>query len=138
MQMKKTNLFLLVLFVLVASVSCKQEEINVEYNFSALGLKQLIVNNEVLNLDSCGFPLKDNKNFLIVGSSGGSSIRRYDLAVWCVNSNEKNISIISKYNDTLAEIEINESAGYCNVIVSRSGFKEKLVYKVGFLIKPVE
>ena len=132
--MKTINLFLSVL--LIAFTSCKNDEANVVYDFSVLGLEQFIINDETFVLDPGGFPsgAKENDNVLIVGYTNGSSTNEYDLVAVSKDKNAPVINVKSKYADVSVEITQEESEQQIyHVTVSRDGFEEKVVYNLSFI-----
>lgn len=119
---------------LLALLSCNDEENKVEYNFSVLGIEKIIVGEEVLNVDSSGFPITDKELFAITGFSDLNSTKTYNLAILSDKPDKENITVKSKYNDTSAKIEKDVDSGFYNIIVSRAGFNEKIIYIIGFII----
>lgn len=125
--------------LLVLLMSCKDDDTNVKYDFSLLGIEQIIVDETVINTDSSGFPEKDNESYVIVGFSysDNSPSRSYDLTIYKTMPEEISINIKSKYDGISTVIEKNADSGYYNIIVSRKGFDEKIVYKIGFMKVPI-
>lgn len=129
--MKTKHFFLSTLLILL--MSCNEKETNITYDFSVLGLEKITIDETVISLDSVGFPEKNSDSFVMVGSSSGSSTRSYDLVIWNNEPTEQNISIKSKYDDTLTTIEKNADSRSFNITISRKGFSEKIVYIIGFM-----
>lgn len=134
----KLRHFLLLSGLLTLLASCSKEDNNCAYNFSVLGIERIIIDKTVITLDSCGFPAKGSDSYLIVGYGYGdkSPIRSYDLVVKSLIPEKGTISIKSKYQDISTEIETHADSGFYNIIISRKGFEEKLVYKIGFMQVP--
>jgi hypothetical protein len=127
--------FLLLSALLILLAGCSKEDSTVAYNFSVLGIEKITIDKTVISLDSCGFPAKGSDSYAIVGYgySNTSPIRSYDLVVWNIMPSEETISVKSKYEDISTEIEKHADSGFYNIIVSRKGFDEKIIYKIGFM-----
>ncbi|MGE0079544.1 MAG: hypothetical protein AB7S48_16910 [Bacteroidales bacterium] len=128
------RLFILTLLV-TTLVSCKEEDNNTNYDFSVLGLEQLIINDQIVTLDSNGFPsgVFDIEDIGITGKGLCNSMQIYDLFV-LKNNTDNSISIKSKFDDTVAEITKEETDDHITYIVTvtRNGFEEKVIYNISF------
>jgi hypothetical protein len=131
----KHLLFLSLLLTLLAS--CSKEDSKTEYDYTVLGIKTITVGQTVIALDSCGFPVKGQTGIAIIGTGYGDNtpIRNYDLVVSNTIPEKESISVKSLYTDILVSIEKSTDAKYYNITVSRKGFDEKIIYKIGFLPK---
>lgn len=127
--------FLLLPVLLILLTGCSEENNTVTYNFSVLGVEKIIIDKTVITLDSIGFPAKGSDSYAIIGYGYGntSPIRSYDLVIWNIMPAEETISVKSKYEDISAEIEKHADSGFYNIIISRKGFNEKFIYKIGFM-----
>ncbi len=129
--MKTKHFFLSTLLILL--MSCNEKETNITYDFSVLGLEKITIDETEITLDSFGIPEINSDSFLILGSNNGSPTRSYNLVIWNNEPTEQNISIKSKYDDTLTTIEKNTDSRSFNITISRKGFSEKIVYNIGFM-----
>ncbi len=129
----KIKNFLFILLVLL--ISCKDEDSPVASDdFAVLGIENITIDQTVITIGASGLPEKDNEACVIVGFSynENSSTRSYDLAVWGTMPEEETINVKSKYDDISTKIEKNVDSAFYNIIISRKGFSEKLVYKIAF------
>ncbi len=131
MNTMKTIIFSILLMLFV---SCEEKKTNNTCDFNVLGIEKIVIdgNAEIL-VDSEGVPEKISSAYAIVSVTNGTPVRSYGLTVWKPFSEGTNFSVISKYNDISVTIEKKAEAGYYNVIVSRKGFDEQIIYKIGFL-----
>lgn len=130
----KTMKTIILSILTVLFISCEEKETDNSYDFQILGIEKIVIddNTEIL-IDSQGMPEKGNPAYVIVSLTSGTPVRSYGLTVWKPFSDETNFSVVSKYNDILVTIEKKAESGYYNVVVSRKGFDEQLIYKIGFL-----
>lgn len=130
----KTMKIIILSILTVLLISCEEKEIDNTYNFQFLGIEKIVIdgNTEIL-MDSQGMPEKGSPAYVIVSVDNGMPVRNYGLTVWKPFSDETNFSVVSKYTDILIKIEKKAESGYYNVIVSRKGFDEEIIYKIGFL-----
>lgn len=130
----KTTKTIIFSILIALFISCEEKETENSYDFQILGIEKIVIddNTEIL-IDSQGMPEKGSPAYVIVSVTSGTPVRNYGLTVWKPFSDETNFSVLSKYNDILVTVEKKAESGYYNVIVSRKGFDEEIVYKIGFL-----
>lgn len=130
----KTMKTIILSILTVLFISCEEKETDNSYDFQILGIEKIVIdNNTEILIDSQGMPEKGNPAYVIVSLTSGAPVRNYGLTVWKPFSGETNFSIVSKYGDISVTVEKKAESGYYNVIVSRKGFDEQLIYKIGFL-----
>jgi hypothetical protein len=130
----KTMKTLIFSFFLILFISCEEKETNNTYDFKVLGIEKIVIDgNTEITLSGEGMPDKTSTAYAIVSVDNGTPVRNYGLTVWKHFSGETNFNVVSKYADISVAIEKKAESGYYNVIVSRKGFNEQLIYKIGFL-----
>ncbi len=130
----KTMKTIILSILIVLLISCEEKETDNTYNFQVLGIEKIVIDgNTEITVNSDGMPEKGSSAYVIVSVDNGTPVRNYGLTVWKPFSDETNFNVASKYGDISVTIEKKAESGYYNVIVSRKGFDEKIVYKIGFL-----
>lgn len=134
MKAMKTKKTVIISILIMLFVGCKKEETNTTYDFNVLGIEKIVIDgNTEITLSAEGMPDKTSSAYAIVSVDNGTPVRNYGLTVWKPFSGETSFSVVSKYGDISVTIEKKAESGYYNVIVSRKGFDEEIVYKIGFL-----
>ncbi|MBP7461680.1 MAG: hypothetical protein KBA26_10365 [Candidatus Delongbacteria bacterium] len=139
--MRKTASLLLMVLSSVM-LCCSDDNQTVDYHFEVLGLQQLIVNEEVIALDSCGFPIdiEENQHVHFTGLTNQvtQGMHQYDLVVYS-QLNEHSIQVKSRHENTRVEVVKEDNTTYpvYSVIVTRNGFDEKVIYRVCVMNLPI-
>ena len=133
--MKIINICFLFL-VMGMVISCSDDEKDYKVDYSKLGLQQLSINDQVLELAENGFPvnLDDHENIGLVSTSE-TNILTYGLAYVSNNVSELNIELKSKYDDLTTKITKTktDSKHTYLVQVSRSGTVEQVIYTINVI-----
>lgn len=120
--------------LVVLFMSCEEKKTDNTYDFQVLGIEKIVIDgNTEITVNSEGMPEKGSSAYVIVSVDNGTPVRNYGLTVWKPFSDETNFNVASKYGDISVTIEKKAESGYYNIIVSRKGFDEQLIYKIGFL-----
>lgn len=126
------SIYLLSLFLLVF-VCCKNEVSNDTYDFSLLGVEKIVVDNLEISTNTFGFPDVSDESITMVGQSDESSMRSYDLVIYNPLPAKETIHVQSKFSDIVIEITRSETNPEYIITVTRSGYHEKLIYRIGFM-----
>lgn len=125
-----------VLMVLLASMAgCTYEECEDDFMFAELGLEQLIINDEVVDLNSLGMPYGMSENVVLDGFYSGVTRMDYNLSMLYDNGEEVYIDVVSRYHDIDIELESYVENGiiYYTVYITRYGYDELITYDIAFL-----
>lgn len=125
-----------VLMVLLASMAgCAYEECEDDFMFAELGLEQLIINDEVVDLNSLGMPYGMSENVVLDGFYSGVTRMDYNLSMLYDNGEEVYIDVVSRYHDIDIELESYVENGiiYYTVYITRYGYDELITYDIAFL-----
>ncbi len=134
MKAMKTKKTVIISILIMLFFGCKKEETSTTYDFKVLGIEKIVIDgNTEITLSEEGMPDKTSSAYAIVSVDNGTPVRNYGLTVWKPFSGETSFSVVSKYGDISVTIEKKAESGYYNVFVSRKGFDEEIVYKIGFL-----
>ena len=126
----------LISIALFSFAACQQDESNsTPINHEVLGIESITINDIVIQTDNNGKPIKEDNVFSIVGFGFGTNsyIKEYDLVIWNITTPEKNFRVGGKFNDTHTEIVKSADEEKYRITFSRTGFKEVLVYNIGFI-----
>lgn len=130
------SIYLLSLFLFVF-VCCKNEVSNDTYDFSLLGIEKIVVDNLEISTNTFGFPDVSDESITMVGQSDESSMRSYDLVIYNPLPAKETIHVHSKFSDIVIDITRSETNPEYIITVTRNGYHEKLVYRIGFMEIPV-
>ncbi len=129
------SIYLIFLFLII-SFSCKDEESNDTYDFSLLGIEKIVVDNTEINTNAFGFPDVSDESITMTGSSDESEKRSYDLVIFNPMPTEETIHVQSKFNDVTVDISRSETSPEYIITVSRNGYHEYIIYRIGFMNLP--
>ena len=131
--MRRIGFVLMVL--LVGLSSCTLEELEDDYLFAELGLEQLIINDEVMDLNSLGMPYGMSENVVLDGFYSGVTRMDYSLSMLYDSGEDVYIDVVSSHYDIDVDVESYVENGiiYYTVYVTRSGYEELITYDIAFL-----
>ena len=98
-----------------------------------MGIEQITIDDDVINTESNGFPLKDGGVFTISGCSNVNATRKYDLVIWKNYTEQKSVIVKRKYQDVSVSIKDDTESDCYIVTVSKEGYSEKVIYRIFFL-----
>lgn len=125
------------MILLAGLASCTYEPLEDDCPFARFGLKQLIINDEVLDLNSLGMPYGMSENVVLENFYAGASRMDYNLSMLYDNGEDVFIDVVSQYHDIDVELEHSEENGiiYCTVYIKRWGYDELITYDIAFLYR---
>lgn len=134
------RIILLYLILLMVATGCSKDENTNNADFSVLGLEQLIINDEILNLNEVGLPvdIKEKVNMTIVGYTYGVYFNEFNLVVISAKD-DINLSVKSQFEDAVMDIKKENTTDLTySIIITRPNYKEKVRYTVSFMKTPKE
>jgi len=140
-MVRKIALFLLMIASSILFY-CSDDNSSVDYRFQVLGLQQLIVNEEIITLDSCGVPIdiEENQHVHFTGLTNQSTqgVYQFDLVVFS-ELTENSFQVKSHHANIRVEVVKEDNTTYpvYRVIVTRNGFDEKVIYRVCVMNLPI-
>ncbi|MDE5421537.1 hypothetical protein L3073_04910 [Ancylomarina sp. DW003] len=131
--MRKIGFALIIL--LAGLASCTVQEIDDESLFAELGLEQLIINDEVIDVNELGMPYAMSENVTLDGFFSGVTRMDYNLLVLCGDGEDAFIEVVSRYDDIDVEIDsfVENDIIFYKIYISRWGQDELITYEIAFL-----